>query len=215
MNEAITFFTVLMKFFIGLFAIVNPVGILPVFISMTTYQSVAMRQKISITANVSVGIILFTSLILGESVLRLFGISLDSFRIAGGILIMTIAMTMISGKLGEEKQNKQELAENALKENIGVVPLALPLMAGPGAISSTIVWSTKYNSWAHLIGFSFAIALFSLACWVLFRAAPYFVKLLGQTGINVVTRIMGLLLMALGVEFIVNGVKALFPGLLG
>lgn len=214
MNDAITFFTVLMKFFIGLFAVVNPVGILPVFISMTTYQSAQARNKISLTANVSVGIILFVALILGESVLRLFGISLDSFRIAGGILIMTIAMAMISGKLGEEKQNKQELAENSLKENIGVVPLALPLMAGPGAISSTIVWSTRYNSWAHLFGFTLAIVLFAFCCWLLFRAAPHFVKLLGQTGINVVTRIMGLLLMALGVEFMVNGIKALFPGLL-
>jgi MarC family membrane protein len=202
------------KFFIGLFALVNPVGIIPVFISMTSYQTAAARNKTNLTANLSVAIILWTSLFLGDGILQVFGISIDSFRIAGGILVVTIAMSMISGKLGEDKQNKQEKSESAIRESVGVVPLALPLMAGPGAISSTIVWGTKYHSWGHLFGFSIAIALFALSCWMVFRIAPWLVRLLGQTGINVITRIMGLLLMALGIEFIVTGLKAIFPGLL-
>ncbi|EOU4942707.1 YchE family NAAT transporter [Enterobacter hormaechei] len=197
------------KFFIGLFALVNPVGIIPVFISMTSYQTAAARNKTNLTANLSVAIILLTSLYLGDAILQVFGISIDSFRIAGGILVVTIAMSMISGKLGEDKQNKQEKSETAIRESIGVVPLALPLMAGPGAISSTIVWGTRYHSLMHLIGFSVAIALFALCCW----GAPWLVRLLGQTGINVITRIMGLLLMALGIEFIVTGIKSIFPGL--
>lgn len=143
-----------------------------------------------------------------------FGISIDSFRIAGGILVVTIAMSMISGKLGEDKQNKQEKSETAVRESIGVVPLALPLMAGPGAISSTIVWGTRYHSISYLFGFFVAIALFALCCWGLFRMAPWLVRVLRQTGINVITRIMGLLLMALGIEFIVTGIKGIFPGLL-
>ena len=202
------------KFFIGLFALVNPVGIIPVFISMTSYQSAAARNKTNLTANLSVAIILLTSLYLGDSILQIFGISIDSFRIAGGILVVTIAMSMISGKLGEDKQNKQEKSETAIRESIGVVPLALPLMAGPGAISSTIVWGTRFHSWPYLIGFSVAIAFFAVCCWGLFRIAPWLVRLLGQTGINVITRIMGLLLMALGIEFIVTGIKSIFPGLL-
>ena len=117
------------KFFIGLFALVNPVGIIPVFISMTSYQTAAARNKTNLTANLSVAIILLTSLFLGDTILQLFGISIDSFRIAGGILVVTIAMSMISGKLGEDKQNKQEKSETAIRESIGVVPLALPLMA--------------------------------------------------------------------------------------
>lgn len=120
------------KFFIGLFALVNPVGIIPVFISMTSYQTAAARNKTNLTANLSVAIILLTSLYLGDAILQVFGISIDSFRIAGGILVVTIAMSMISGKLGEDKQNKQEKSETAIRESIGVVPLALPLMAGPG-----------------------------------------------------------------------------------
>ena len=202
------------KFFVGLFALVNPIGIIPVFISMTSYQPAAERNRTNLTANLAVAIILWTSLFLGDAILHIFGISIDSFRIAGGILGVTIAMSMISGKLGEDKQNKQEKSETAVRESIGVVPLALPLMAGPGAISSTIVWSTRYHSWINLLAFSIAIALFAFCCWLLFRAAPVMVRVLGQTGINVITRIMGLLLMALGIEFIVTGLKASFPGLL-
>ena len=128
-------FPVYFKFFIGLFALVNPVGIIPVFISMTSYQTAAARNKTNLTANLSVAIILWTSLFLGDGILQLFGISIDSFRIAGGILVVTIAMSMISGKLGEDKQNKQEKSETAIRESIGVVPLALPLMAGPGQLA--------------------------------------------------------------------------------
>ncbi|WJY17089.1 YchE family NAAT transporter [Pectobacteriaceae bacterium CE90] len=202
------------KFFIGLFALVNPIGILPVFISMTNYQGTIGRNKTNLTANLSVVGILWGSLFFGDGILRLFGISIDSFRIAGGILVVTIAMSMISGKLGEDKQNKQEKTETANRESIGVVPLALPLMAGPGAISSTIVWSSRYHGWLNLFGLSLAIAIFAFCCWLVFRVAPILVKVLGQTGINVVTRIMGLLLMSLGIEFIVTGIKAIFPGLL-
>ncbi|QTF08323.1 YchE family NAAT transporter [Brenneria izadpanahii] len=214
MVQSLLSFSDYIKFFIGLFALINPIGILPVFISMTNYLAVEGRNKTNLTANFSVVVILWTSLFFGDSILRLFGISIDSFRIAGGILVMTIAMSMISGKLGEDKQNKQEKTETANRESIGVVPLALPLMAGPGAISSTIVWSSRYHEWQNLLGLALAIALFAFCCWLLFRGAPLLVRVLGQTGINVITRIMGLLLMSLGIEFIVTGVKALFPGLL-
>lgn len=126
---------------------------------------------------------------------------------------MTIAMSMISGKLGEDKQNKQEKSETAVRESIGVVPLALPLMAGRGQ-SVQLSSGDPVPLWVHLVGFSLAIAVFALCCWGIFRMAPWLVRLLGQTGINVITRIMGLLLMALGIEFIVTGIKALFPWLL-
>lgn len=126
---------------------------------------------------------------------------------------MTIAMSMISGKLGEDKQNKQEKSETAVRESIGVVPLALPLMAGRGQ-SVQLSSGDPVPLRVHLVGFSLAIAVFALCCWGIFRMAPWLVRLLGQTGINVITRIMGLLLMALGIEFIVTGIKALFPGLL-
>lgn len=162
-------FPVYFKFFIGLFALVNPVGIIPVFISMTSYQTATARNKTNLTANLSVAIILWSSLFLGDGILQLFGISIDSFRIAGGILVVTIAMSMISGKLGEDKQNKQEKSETAIRESIGVVPLALPLMAGPGAISSTIVWGRVITVSRICLVFSCHCAF----CALLLGRVPY------------------------------------------
>ena len=203
-----------LQFFIGLFAIVNPFGSLPIFFSMTAHQYEAERNHTSLVTSESIGVILLVSLFFGKFILDAFSISLDSFRVAGGFLIVSIAMTMISGKLGEHKQNKEEKnADVSEYENIGVVPLAMPIMAGPGAIGSTIVWGTRYHQVTDYIGFSVSIILFSVVCYILFRFSAPLVKKLGKTGSNVVTRIMGLILMALGIEITVAGLSNLFPGL--
>ena len=203
-----------LQFFIGLFAIVNPFGSLPIFFSITAHQYEAERNHTSLVTSVSIGVILLVSLFFGKFILDAFSISLDSFRVAGGFLIVSIAMTMISGKLGEHKQNKEEKnADVSEYENIGVVPLAMPIMAGPGAIGSTIVWGTRYHQVTDYIGFSVSIILFSVVCYILFRFSAPLVKKLGKTGSNVVTRIMGLILMALGIEITVAGLSNLFPGL--
>ncbi|MEZ9526786.1 YchE family NAAT transporter [Enterovibrio norvegicus] len=207
--ELVIFF----QFFIGLFAAVNPLGIMPIFVSLTAHQDPAERNKTAYTASLAVAAILIVSLLAGQLLLDLFSISLDSFRVAGGMLLVSIAFTMMSGKLGEVKQNKQEQSESISREQIGVVPLAMPLLAGPGAISSTIVYSSRYPSSLDTLGLIGTISLFSAGIWVLLRLGPSIVKFLGQTGINVITRIMGLILGALGIEFIANGMRALFPGL--
>ncbi|MGL5250579.1 MAG: MarC family protein, partial [Enterovibrio sp.] len=98
---------------------------------------------------------------------------------------------------------------------VGVVPIAMPLLAGPGAISSTIVYASRHSGTIEIIGLLLTIGVFAVGVWILLRIAPTIVKYLGQTGINVVTRIMGLILAALGIEFVANGVRALFPGLVG
>ncbi|QGM80880.1 YchE family NAAT transporter [Otariodibacter oris] len=205
-------FAIYLQFFIGLVAIVNPFGILPVFFSMTSHQYEAERNRTNLVTSISVGIILLVSLYFGKVILDIFSISLHSFRIAGGFLIVTIAMTMISGKLGEHKQNKEEKnADPTEYENIAVVPLAMPILAGPGAIGSTIVWGTQYSSWIDYVGFTISIVVFSSMCYILFRFSGTLMKKLGKTGSNIVTRIMGLILMALGIEIIVAGLTNLFP----
>lgn len=207
-------FAIYLQFFIGLFAIVNPFGTLPIFYSMTAHQYEADRQRTMLITSISVGTILLVSLYFGKLILDAFAISLNSFRVAGGLLVVSIAMTMISGKLGEHKQNKEEKNQDLSEyENLGVVPLAMPIMAGPGAIGSTIVWGTRYHSWVDYLGFSIAIIVFAAICYVLFRFSEPLVKRLGKTGTNVVTRIMGLILMALGIEITVSGLTNLFPGL--
>ncbi len=204
---------IFLQFFLGLVAAVNPVGIMPVFVSLTGHMTQEEKNKTAVTANLAVAIILVVSLMAGQMLLDMFSISLDSFRVAGGLLLLSIAFSMMSGKLGEDKQNKQEKSEYVSREQIGVVPLAMPLMAGPGAISSTIVYGSRYPSMFDTVGIIVTIVLFALCTWLLFRSAPLIVRFLGQTGINVITRIMGLILGALGIEFIANGLRNLFPGL--
>ncbi len=204
---------IFLQFFLGLVAAVNPVGIMPVFVSLTGHMTPEEKRKTATTANIAVAIILFISLLAGQILLDMFSISLDSFRVAGGLLLLSIAFSMMSGKLGEDKQNKQEKTEYVSREQIGVVPLAMPLMAGPGAISSTIVYGARHPSMLDTVGISITIGVFCFCSWLLFRSAPFIVRFLGQTGINVITRIMGLILGALGIEFIANGLRNLFPGL--
>ncbi|ELH4195058.1 YchE family NAAT transporter [Vibrio cholerae] len=204
---------IFLQFFLGLVAAVNPVGIMPVFVSLTGHMTQEEKNKTAATANIAVAIILIIALLAGQMLLDLFSISLDSFRVAGGLLLLSIAFSMMSGKLGEDKQNKQEKSEYISREQIAVVPLAMPLMAGPGAISSTIVYGSRYPNMLDTLGIILTVVAFSFCSWLLFRSAPYIVRLLGQTGINVITRIMGLILGALGIEFIANGLRNLFPGL--
>lgn len=206
-------YAIYFQFFLGLVAAVNPIGIMPVFVSLTGSMDTEERNKTARTANIAVAIILIVSLLAGQMLLDMFSISLDSFRVAGGLLLMSIAFSMMSGKLGEDKQNKQEKSEYISKEQIGVVPLAMPLMAGPGAISSTIVYGSRYPSTFDTFGIIASIIAFCLCSWLLFRSAPIIVRFLGQTGINVITRIMGLILGSLGIEFIASGLRNLFPGL--
>lgn len=204
---------IFLQFFLGLVAAVNPVGIMPVFVSLTSHMTQEEKNKTALTANLAVAIILVVSLMAGQMLLDMFSISLDSFRVAGGLLLLSIAFSMMSGKLGEDKQNKQEKSEYVSREQIGVVPLAMPLMAGPGAISSTIVYGSRYPGMVDTVGIIITILVFATCTWLLFRSAPLIVRFLGQTGINVITRIMGLILGALGIEFIANGLRNLFPGL--
>lgn len=206
---------IFLQFFLGLVAAVNPIGIMPVFVSLTNHMTLEEKQKTALTANFAVVVILVVSLLAGQFLLDMFSISIDSFRVAGGLLLLSIAFSMMSGKLGEDKQNKQEKTESVTREQVGVVPLAMPLMAGPGAISSTIVYGARYPSMFDTMGIILTIIVFCFCSWLLFRSAPLLVRFLGQTGINVITRIMGLILGALGIEFIANGLRGLFPALIG
>ncbi|HEY9198522.1 MAG TPA: YchE family NAAT transporter [Gammaproteobacteria bacterium] len=201
------------KFFIGLLAIVNPIGIVPVFVGLTRNLPAAERNVIGLRASITVGAVLVVALLMGESMLRFFGISLDSFRVAGGILILLMAISMLHGGIGPTRQTSEEAQDAEEKENIAVVPLGMPLLAGPGAISTIIIYSHRGQGLLHH-ALLLAIALIlALLTWLALRAAPSIADRLGRTGLNIVTRIMGLILAAIGVEFMANGIKQLLPGL--
>ena len=200
-----------LKITLGLLAILNPLGVVPVFISMTTDQNKQqLRRTINLVA-LSVAFLLLTSLFFGDAILAFFGISIDSFRVGGGILILLMAVSMLQGKQSSVKQTAEEADESIEKESVAVVPLAMPLLVGPGAISTVILAAHKSQTASHYSLIAFGIVLVSCIVWLTFRLSPWISKHISATGINVGTRIMGLILAAIAVEFIANGLKGLFP----
>ncbi|WP_343153933.1 YchE family NAAT transporter [Buchnera aphidicola (Mindarus keteleerifoliae)] len=209
MNMFFIDFFIYIKFFFSLFALVNPIGLIPIFTTITRKKTIEERNRTNLIANISVSIILCVSLIFGKIILNTFGISINSFRIAGGILVIAIAFSMLNGKILKEK-NKNSSKCNSENDDVSVIPLAMPLIAGPGAISSTIVWGSQHSSLQNLIICSVTILIFSFFCWALFKISPCIVRFLGKNSINIMTKIMGLLLFSIGVEFIIASIKSIF-----
>lgn len=207
------------KFFISLFIIINPIGMIPIFISFTNNQTIAERNRTNIKTNYAVMIILCVSLFFGNYILNIFNISIESFRIAGGLLILKTAISMINGDklsknlsvISKNKINSKinHLNKNTFIQDVSIIPLAIPLIAGPGAISSVIIWSVKYSNFYHLIGFSVTIFLFSFFCWLIFQISPYIIHFINYIYIKIMMRIMGLLLLSLGIEFIIVSIKSI------
>lgn len=199
------------KILIGLIAIVNPVGAIPLFISMTADETPKERQTTINLVAIGVISILLVSLFFGEALLQFFGITIDSFRVGGGILILLMAISMLHGKTSPARQTKEEADESEQKESVAIVPLAMPLLAGPGAISTVILAAHKSTSVPHYLIVAVGIVLLGLIIWGLLRLSPWITRHSSTTSINIFTRIMGLILAAIAVEFIANGLRGLFP----
>ncbi|MBZ0067448.1 MAG: YchE family NAAT transporter [Thiobacillus sp.] len=204
-----------LKIFIGLLAIVNPFGAIPLFISMTADEDARQRRRTIDLVAIGVTIILLVALFFGEHLLTFFGITIDSFRVGGGILVLLMAIAMLHAKTSLIKQTDTEAHESIEKESVAIVPLAMPLLAGPGAISTVILAAHKANSIVHYLIIALSIVLLSVVVWGVLRLSPWIESRIGSTGINIFTRIMGLILTAIAVEFIASGIKGLFPVLAG
>ena len=201
------------KIFVALLVIVNPIGTMPMFLGLTHKHSVPDKKRIARIASISVAIVLAVSAMVGEHLLGLFGITIASFKVGGAILILLIAISMMHAAPSGERQTPEEAKEAEDKESIAVVPLALPLLSGPGAISTTIIYAAQSPSLAHLGAVVACCLLVAITTWVALRAATPIGGRLGKTGINVVIRIMGLLLAAVAVEIFAGGIVVLLPGL--
>lgn len=198
------------KIFIGLLAIVNPLGVIPLFIGMTGNENNQERAQTANLVAIAVTIILLVVLFFGQLLLEFFGISIDSFRVGGGILVLLMAIAMLQAKTSQLRQTDEEATESIDKESVAVVPLATPLLAGPGAISTVILAAHKSSSVTHYIVIVIIIVMLSALVWGALRLSPWIEKRISATGINIFTRIMGLILAAIAVEFIANGIKGLF-----
>ena len=201
------------KAFVGLVAVTNPIGAIPIFISLTPNEGIEDRHVIARTTATSVTLILLIALMAGEFVLDFFGISISSFRVGGGILILLMAISMLHARLSPTVHTKAEAEESDSKESIAVVPLAIPLLAGPGAISAVVLDAHKGTGIGHYSIVSIEIMTVGTCIWTALYLAPLISQRLGTTGMNIVTRIMGLILAAIAVEFIAKGIRGLFPAL--
>jgi multiple antibiotic resistance protein len=204
---------------VTLLAVVNPLAIVPFFIHYTQGFSSAQRKRTIITASFSAFVVIATSALLGLQILSFFSISLASFQVGGGMLLLISSMNMLNAQPAEAKANTHELEDGAEKAAMGasiaVVPLTIPLLTGPATMSTVVIYAEKAHTYlqlATLVGYGLVVGLASALC---FSLAEPIARVLGKTGINVMTRLMGLILAALAVEVMADGLGKLFPLLRG
>jgi multiple antibiotic resistance protein len=201
---------------ITLLAIVNPLAIVPFFIHYTQGFSSAQRKRTIVTASLSAFAVIAVCAILGLQILEFFGISLASFQVGGGLLLLTSALSMLNAQPAEAKVTQEEMDDAAAaRTSVAVVPLTIPLLTGPAAMSTVVIYADQAKTFfqhAALVGYGLVIGLATAIC---FAAAKPIARFLGQTGINVMTRLMGLILAALSVEVMTAGLIKLFPALVG
>ncbi len=206
-------FTDSARFLVAILVVLNPIGAVPVFLGVTANQSKKRRNWTGVTAALTVTLVIISSILVGEWLLRAFGINLPCFQVGGGIMILLLAVHMLYAQESRMKQTPEEAREAEEQQSVGVVPLGTPLLAGPGSISTAIIYANAAKNWME-IGLLLATSLFAGGCvWLVLRLAEPIGGALGRTGINILTRLMGLVLAALAVKFITSGLAELLPAL--
>ena len=201
-----------LRFVVTLTAVVDPFLAVPFFLALTTERSLPERMRLARVVALTVFVVLAVSVFVGESLLELIGASLAAFRVGGGLVLLLMALAMLNAQAGGVRQSKAEARELEEGELHGVVPLAMPLLAGPGAISTAII-AVERGSLAHQAAVVGCIGIVCLVTWLTLRAAHRIAARMGTTGLNVATRILGLLLAAMAVQTMAVGLRQLFPGL--
>jgi multiple antibiotic resistance protein len=204
-----------LKPLVTLLAIVNPLAIVPFFIHYTQGFSARQRRRTVLIASVSAFAVIAAAALFGLQILGFFSISLASFQVGGGMLLLTSALAMLNAQPAEAKATQEEVDDASSRASIAVVPLTIPLLTGPATMSTVVIYADRAQTfWQHaaLVGYGVVIALATALCFTL---AEPIARVLGKTGINVMTRLMGLILAALAVEVMAGGLTQLFPALAG
>ena len=201
-----------LRFVVTLTAVVDPFLAVPFFITFTASRSDAERRRLAQVVALTVFLVLAVSAFAGEALLELIGASLSAFRVGGGLVLLLMALAMLNAQAGGLRQSQAEAKELEQGELQGVVPLAIPLLAGPGALSTSII-AAEGGRLAHQLTIVLCIAVVCVVSWLTLRAAHRIAARMGTTGLNVATRILGLLLAAMAVQTMAIGLKQLFPGL--
>jgi multiple antibiotic resistance protein len=201
----------------AIFFVVDPFSAVPFFLAMTRNDSPRKRRETALRAAVAVAVVLATFALAGAWVFELLGISLGAFKIAGGVVLLLLALDMIRIQPSRTRITGPEVEAGAGKEDIAIVPLAMPLLAGPGSIATAIVLMSRARTgpWFHAIPVLVAILLTAAACFVVLAGAARTEKVLGRTGLAILERAAGLLLVAIAIQFMIDGLGESLPRFFG
>jgi multiple antibiotic resistance protein len=197
--------------FIALFALLNPLFAIPVFLGLTSDFAASERQRTAAVAAITTLIALIVAALIGDQILDLFGVHIPAFQIAGGLIVLTIALAMLKGEPIEDTEAKEALESKAnANKSVAVYPLAIPLLAGPGVFVTTIVFSSRVDSLGDILTLSITIAAIVVVLWLSMAFATTAGRYLNKTAISIGTKILGILLAAVSVEMIIGGIDAHF-----
>lgn len=198
----------------ALFSVLNPIGTVPIFVGLTQDYSKKERSKVSLLTALNVFVILIISFFIGQYVLEFFGITIIALRIAGGIIIASSGFSLLNGKFSKNRGIDKKVEEDIqLRNSIALTPLAMPMLAGPGSISLLIAFYQEHNTTNDIILSTFAIITVAIVIFLILRSAHYLAKILGQSGIVAISRIIGFLTIAIGIQYIISSVLSIIRGI--
>ncbi len=200
------------KILIGLVAMVSPPVTLSMFLSLVSDMTMVEKKRVALIAPVTFGLTLLVFTFFGQAILDAFGITLPAFRIAGGILLLLMGIDMMRSEVSQSSSANDSSSDAT---SIGIVPLAIPIMAGPGAISTTIIFASTHDSFSHHLLVGGVVVMMASVIFLSFRVSLATGRLFGKTAIAISNRIMGLLIAAIAIEFMLNGLIGYFPSLFG
>jgi multiple antibiotic resistance protein len=210
-----SFWTYTLLCFGSLFSIVDPFAAVPIFLGLSGAQDRASQGATALRAALTCFVVLSLFAAAGAFIFSFFGITIPAFKVAGGILLFAVGLEMMRAKQSDSRFREEERHEAETKEDVGIIPLGLPLLSGPGAIATVMVLVGKAKSLDQRLSVHVAIFAVSLIAFLVLRSAALFARVLGKTGINVIGRIMGLILAASSVQFVLDGLRDAFPKALG
>jgi multiple antibiotic resistance protein len=205
-TEVVTLVQFAFVAFTSIFVLVDPIAAVPTFLAMTADADRGSRRHMAMRAAWTCFAVLTLFSFAGTLIFRLFGITLPAFKIAGGLILGLIGLDMLQAKRSPTKETPGDAAAGMGKEDVGIVPLGIPMLAGPGSISSVMVLMSQNSDWPHALVIVCSIALISVISFVVLAGADWVGGHLGETGIRILTRMMGLLLLAIAVQFVLNGI---------
>lgn len=192
--------------FTSVLFIVDPIAVIPTYLVITRDETPVQRRRTALRACIAAAVLLIAFGLAGRFIFQILGITMPAFRVAGGAILWVVAMDMLQAKRSTQ-ESTPEIEEGTAKEDVAITPLAMPMLAGPGAISTIMVLAGQARTVGQSVVVYLSIVLTALVCWLTLRIGERLMARMGQTGIRVMTRIMGLLLAAVAAQFVLTGVR--------